>query len=58
LLILVQFDAEGMFFEAPQVETPIIVRYGDNEYSCVPATAFTLPDGMTRYTILVINEPA
>ncbi len=56
LLILEQVDAGGMFFEAPQVETPIIVRVDVTEYKCVPATFFTLPDGQTRYTILAIEE--
>ena len=56
LLILEQYGQDGMFFEAPQVTDPIIVRIGDAQYNCVPAAFFTLPDGTTRYTILALAE--
>ena len=55
LLVMVQTNADGNHFEAPESNDYIKVRIGEHEYLCLSGVQFGSEDRKTHYTVFAID---
>jgi len=58
-LVMVQHDAEGLFYEPPgDNETPVEIQWHGKTYVCYSALNFKMPDEQTAFNIYLIDKDA
>lgn len=56
-LVMMQYSAEGLFYEPPgHSQESIEVNWQNRLYVCMPGVHFTMPDRKTAFTIFLVDE--